>query len=275
MLQAADGRVSRLDPHPKTAAKPGSSHLLPHKREIPGSILLILKGSPTLCRRYSPSKEQYDTAWEDTPDETDADRGRPRRPASAARAPGQPTGPDELHALLIPLCAATDALARLDARAGAAADALREGLIARLAYAEAAGCLAHTRAWAHPLDLALRDAGLTASTALAATGAGHRSLPQTFSGLAAPRDWTDPPFEALADGDRSLAEALALARALRRLAGRTGPDAAAVTQTLAQLGAEGPDPARFATWWQSAVPRPVPRRHRPATYGDRGCRAQR
>ena len=122
--------------------------------------------------------------------------------------------------------------------------------------------LAHIRAWAHPLDLALRDAGLTASTALAATGAGHRSLPQTFSGLAAPRDWTDPPFEALADGDRSLAEALALARALRRLAGRTGPDAAAVRQTLAQLGADGPDPARFATWWQGVVPRPAPRRHR-------------
>jgi hypothetical protein len=41
----------------------------------------------------------------------------------------------------MPLCVATDALARLDARAGAAADALREGLTARLAYAEAAGCL--------------------------------------------------------------------------------------------------------------------------------------
>ena len=128
--------------------------------------------------------------------------------------------------------------------------------------------LAHTRAWAHPLDLALRDAGLTASTALAATGAGHRSLPQTFSGLAAPRDWTDPPFEALADGDRSLAEALALARALRRLAGRTGPDAAAVMQSLALLGAHGPDPARFATWWQGVGPRPAPRRHRPDGRAD-------
>jgi len=198
-------------------------------------------------------------AWEDTPDETDADRGRPRRQPGTA----SPTADSEdLRAFLTPLCDATDALARLDARASGADDALREGLIARLAYAEAAGCLAHTRAWAHPLDLALRDAGLTASTALAATGAGHRSLPQTFSGLAAPRDWTDPPFEALADGDRSLAEALALARALRRLAGRTGPDAAAVTQTVALLGADRPDPARFATWWQGVVPRPAPRRHR-------------
>jgi hypothetical protein len=57
-------------------------------------------------------------AWEDTPDETDADRGRPRRAASAAQTPGQPTGPDDLHALLMPLCVATDAMARLDARAG-------------------------------------------------------------------------------------------------------------------------------------------------------------
>ena len=203
-------------------------------------------------------------AWEDTADETDADRGRPRRPASAARTPGQPAGADDLDALLIPLCAATDALARLDARASGADDTLREGLIARLAYAEAAGCLAHTRAWAHPLDLALRDAGLTASTALAATGAGHRSLPQTFSGLAAPREWTDPPFEALADGDRSLAEALALARALRRLAGKSRPaaDATGVAETLQTLGAHGPDPARCATWWQDVGPRPAPRRHR-------------
>ena len=204
-------------------------------------------------------------AWEDTPDETDADRGlRRRQPGTASPTAGS----EDLRALLTPLCVATDALARLDARASGADDALREGLIARLAYAEAAGCLAHIRAWAHPLDLALRDAGLTASTALAATGAGHRSLPQTFSGLAAPRDWTDPPFEALADGDRSLAEALALARALRRLAGRTGPDAAAVRQTLAQLGADGPDPARFATWWQDVGPRPAPRRHRPDGRAD-------
>ena len=51
-----------------------------------------------------------------------------------------------------------------------------------MAFAEAAGWLAHAHAWVHPLDLALRDAGLTARTALAAVGAGHRALPQTFAG---------------------------------------------------------------------------------------------
>ena len=77
-------------------------------------------------------------AWEDTPDETDADRGRPRRQPGTA----SPTADSEdLRAFLTPLCDATDALARLDARASGADDALREGLIARPAYAEAAGCL--------------------------------------------------------------------------------------------------------------------------------------
>jgi hypothetical protein len=67
-------------------------------------------------------------------------------------------------AWLGPLCDATDALARLDAGAAAAPGAVREGLIARMACAEAAGWLAHTHAWVRPLDLALRDLDLTGST---------------------------------------------------------------------------------------------------------------
>ena len=213
-------------------------------------------------------------AWEDTPDETDADRGQPRRPASAPRSFGPSVGPDDLQALLAPLCTATDALARLDACAGATDEAVREGLIARLAYAEAAGCLAHAHAWAHPLDLALRDAGLTASTALAATGAGHRSLPQTFSGLTAPRDWADPPFDALADGDRSLAEALTLARALRRLAAPSSAAAAnttGVAETLRTLSVGPLDPTRVTAWWQDVVPRPTQRRHRLGSRAGEGA----
>ena len=53
------------------------------------------------------------------------------------------------------------------------------GCCARLALTEAAGFLAHTHVWVHPLDLALRDAGLTAPAALAALGAGARALPHT------------------------------------------------------------------------------------------------
>ena len=106
-------------------------------------------------------------AWEETADETDADRGLRPGP-SRARSLGRTGGAEDLPSLLGPLCSAADALARLDARAAAAAGPVRDGLIARMAYLEAAGFLAHTHAWAHPLDLALRERGLTASTALAA-----------------------------------------------------------------------------------------------------------
>jgi hypothetical protein len=214
-------------------------------------------------------------AWEDSPDETDAYLGRPGHSTGAtAQGPGATAEIADLRGLLIPLCTASDALARLDASAAAADAALRDGLIARLAYAEAAGCLAHAHAWAHPLDLALREAGLTATTALAATGAGHRTLPQTFGGLTEPRDWADPPFDVLADGDRSVAEALALARALRRLTGRNGSvmaaTATAVTNTLQTLGAGMPDPGHFSAWWDRIIPAPPARRHRVGNRGGEG-----
>ena len=128
--------------------------------------------------------------WEETEDETDADLGL-RRPLT--HRPGlqdASAATDAWRALLLPLCAATDLLARLDARAEAAASGVREGLIARLAYLEAAGFLAHAHAhaWAHPLDLALREHGLTASAALAVAGAPDSALPQTFA-TGAPRAW--------------------------------------------------------------------------------------
>ena len=140
-----------------------------------------------------------------------------------------------------------------------------------MAVAEAAGWLAHAHAWVHPLDLALRALGLTAPTALAAVGAGHRALPQTFAGPAEPRDWADPPFEAMAEGDRAVAEALALARLLRRLPGNTGGSrfagATAAAETLAALGAGGLDGEKFSAWWSQHAPQPGVRRRR---YGRRG-----
>jgi len=102
--------------------------------------------------------------WEDTPDETDADR----RPPSLSRRAAD--GAD-VDLLLATLADAADALARLDARVAASDETLRVGLLARLALAEAAGWLAHAQSWVHPLDLALRAAGLTAPAALAASGA--------------------------------------------------------------------------------------------------------
>ena len=209
-------------------------------------------------------------SWQDTPDETDADRRGTWRPRSAI-VPAPSPSPDSwlsgaaLAGLLVPLCDATDALARLDARAAAAPDAVRDGLRARMATAEAAGWLAHAHAWVHPLDLSLRAAGLTASAALAAVGHGQRSLPQTFAGPADPLDWADPPYEAMADGDRTIADALSLVRLLRRLPGRpaAGPFAtpAIAAAALEPLGAGALDPARLAAWWTMHAPPPVSRRY--------------
>ena len=209
-------------------------------------------------------------AWEDTPDETDADRRAARaggarpRPTAAAPTPGSP-------AQRCPPCSArsappptrspgsTPALPRSLTR-------VRDGLIARMAFAEAAGWLAHAHAWVHPLDLSLRVLGLTAPTALAAVGAGHRALPQTFAGPAEPRDWADPPFEAMADGDRAIADALALARLLRRPPKNTGglifAGAPQAAETLASLGASGLDGENFAAWWSKHAPKPGVRRRR-------------
>src|SRR5689334_18086473 len=141
-------------------------------------------------------------AWEDTPDETDADlRPARRQPGLRPGAAAAWLAGADLPVLLTALSGASDSLARLDARAAAAADAVRDGLLARLADHEAAGFLACAHAWVHPLDLALRAAGLTASTALAAVGAPRRALPQTFAGAVAPAPWTEPPLDELPAGD--------------------------------------------------------------------------
>jgi hypothetical protein len=234
-------------------------------------------------RRFGDADDDADLlrpSWQDSPDETDADRRATWRPRPTI---GQalPSSPDcwlpdaALAGLLIPLCEATDALARLDARAAASPDAVRDGLRARMATAEAAGWLAHAHAWVHPLDLSLRAAGLTASTALAAVGRGARSLPQTFAGAADPADWADPPFDAMADGDRAIADALSFSRVLRRLPGRpaTGPFAtpAAAAETLQSLGAREIDPACLAAWWAAHAPA-APSRRRTGSRAGEGTR---
>jgi hypothetical protein len=210
-------------------------------------------------------------AWEDAPDETDADR-LDRRPVS------RPMGrhgadvwaqADAMRDVLAPLCDATDALARLDAGAAAAPAQVREGLVARMAYTEAAGWLACAHTWVHPLDLALRDLGLTGTYAVAATGGGARVMPQTFAGPGR-TDWDFSPLDTVAEADRALAEALALARLLRRLAGARGKgsfgSAADAAASLAPFVAGPLDPDRFAAWQAGHVVPVAPSRR----FGRRG-----
>jgi len=218
-------------------------------------------------------------AWESEPDETDAARPGVRRPMPAIPPVIGRTGSDprpmgeDLPALLTPLCDATEALARLDARLTAAPEPVREGLTARMAFTEAAGWLAHAHAWAHPLDLALRDLDLTGSPALIATGGGHRVLPHTFAGAGGRMDWDDQTFEDMAAGDRAVADALALARLLRRLAHARAHDpfgsVAEAESTLAPFGAGPLDPTRFAQWRAEFSVR-SPARRRPSNRGRKG-----
>jgi HTH DNA binding domain len=209
-------------------------------------------------------------SWEDTPDETDAER-RPRRRHPPASGDGDWRAGADLPVLLTVLADASDALARLDARITTAADAVRDGLLARLALTEAAGFLAHVHAWVHPLDLALRDAGLTAPAALAALGAGVRALPHTLAQPAGRLGWEDPPLDTLPAADLGVADALALARLLRRLpAGGPHPfgSAAATAATLTALGACGLDSGRLAAWWDAHAPASPPRRRFGAKPGE-------
>lgn len=200
--------------------------------------------------------------WEDTPDEADADRLGQRQPVAAPRAllrrPGANawSAGEALHEILAPLCAATAALARLDGRAAMAPEAVREGLIARMAFAEAAGWLAHAHAWVHPLDLALRDLGLAGPAALAGLGGGRQVMRHTFA--AGPTDWDAPSLDDIAAGDRAVADALALARVLRRVPGAPGErlfgTRLAAEATVAPFGAGALDAMRFDQWAAAFLP---------------------
>jgi hypothetical protein len=215
-----------------------------------------------------PSADQDDAdhplrpIWEDTPDETEADSAQARESHRVAAHADTNT-----DLLLATLADAADALGRLDARVGASDEAIRAGLLARLVLTEASGWLAHTHSWVHPLDLALRAAGLTAPAAFAVLGAGARALPHTMAQTTGRLGWEDPPLDTMPAADQAMADALAFARLLRRLPGG-GPhpfgNAAAGANTLASLGATI-DRDALAGWWHAHAPAPPPRRR----YGAR------
>ena len=202
--------------------------------------------------------------WEDEPDETvslapgqaaaGAGTPRPLFPSSVASAPvpwASPR-PAELPSLLGPLCAAQDALGRLDARAAVAPAAVREGLCARLAWREASGWLAHAHAWAHPLDLALHDLGLTLSFEIAAQAGRSAAVLRHTAAAGADAVWDEQDQAVKARGDTLVAQALTLARWLRRLALSRDHDPFACAADASALlgGFEVPflDAERFRQW---------------------------
>jgi hypothetical protein len=158
-------------------------------------------------------------------------------------------------------------LSRLDTGAEAASEVVREGLVARLAFAEAAGWLAAAadRAWIHPRDLALAEASLLGGFGAAAVaGHGTTALPATASALGG-TGRADLLLQAEADrlpDGATLLQGLALARALRRLVTLASGDpldslktATAVLQPL-EAPATAPlllRPERFATWRKSTL----------------------
>lgn len=209
--------------------------------------------------------------WADSEAEI-ADAAPPWAPPAAARQPpAAPSArwdrdPRALASLLGPALAATDAFARLDARAGAASEPVREGLIRRLALHEAAGWLAAQAAWVHPIDLALRSGHVAGPFGLAAVaGRVGAELPNTAAAGAgeawqALEGWggvdAEEPFAA-ASADDAVNRAVHLARALERLAllRTRNPlrSELALAAALASLGAGEPDPTRTAAWRRDAL----------------------
>ncbi|MCG7354268.1 hypothetical protein [Roseomonas mucosa] len=146
--------------------------------------------------------------WDE--DESDPDDGS--TPPWATRRPGphpSAAAPDPARLLLL-LARAEDLVSRLDARAGAASGAVREGLVARLALAEAAAWLTQAGLPTHPHDLGLRAAGLTGSWSAASDlHRLERVMPATWGG-------SDGEVGAVA-AEHPVEQALALARLLTRL----------------------------------------------------------
>src|SRR5947208_2880290 len=120
---------------------------------------------------------------------------RPRRAAATATS----------EALLAPLARAA---------ADAASPAVQQGLVARLAYAEAAGWLASQSITAHPVSLALRDRERVGRRELWLQ---HQARRQRRSVPA----WE--PDDAWLEADDRITRALALARLLARLPAADNP----------------------------------------------------
>jgi hypothetical protein len=146
---------------------------------------------------------------------------------------------EDNRALLLPLARAQGGLVRLEAMAAAASGVVQEGLRARLAFREAAGWLAHQGHWIHPIDLTLRDAGLTGSYAAARLG---QRLPSVLPATTSATAMADEVPE-----DQDIALALTVARLWRRGAEQRSwrpldsPEALAAA--LAPLGESGPPAA--------------------------------
>jgi len=187
--------------------------------------------------------------WDDLADETDSPFPAPRSASSSTRSPARSPGgaarggPDAT--LLAALATAQEALARLDAMAEMASEPVRAGLIARLAYAEAAGLLAAQGVTAHPLDLALRASERIGRRELWTRGRPRRAGPT----WALDDVWLRV--------DEKITAALALARLLQRLPAADNPLVS--TARAAWLGplvpeAGGFDDQRFARWRDAHVP---------------------
>lgn len=192
--------------------------------------------------------EPEPSLFEDEPEAPPWVRGVLRRKAEAPSAPAIPSG------FLKALSEAEDSLSRLDSATQAAPPSIQEGIAARMALQEAAGWLAHADAWIHPLDLALRDMGLTGSfLAAAISGRVRKEMPSTARS-AGISGWNEEDPDSLPE-DLVVGSALALARTLRRLATTTTfrpmSSAAGLQAALKPFGGavdEGAFDAWKATW---------------------------
>jgi hypothetical protein len=184
--------------------------------------------------------EWFRPVWVDLEDETERPLPFPSARFSPQPHVGKAGGTDET--LLGALAAAQDALARLDAQVELVSEDLRAGLIARLAYAEAAGLLAARGGLAHPLDLALRDNERLGRPELYARGMvrGRRSMPSEDSDHV---PWLEM--------DDKVGGVLLLARLLQHLPAIDDPLAMVETAQarFGLLGSGGTfDGGRFAAW---------------------------
>ena len=179
----------------------------------------------------------FQPVWETEDERRSILPGPPRRGDSRRE-------PNYGHPLLTPLARAQDAMARLEARAEMASEAVAEGLRARLSYLEAAGWLRCAHVWIHPRDLALRDNAVTGSYA-AAMAADRLSevLPATMA--------QESELEA-APSDILVNNALRLARLWRRIAElrswRPLANADTLRETLRSLGCGTLDKPEMADW---------------------------
>lgn len=180
--------------------------------------------------------------WEDLPDESDIPPLT--LPTRSPRTPALPRSKHGADPLLLPLETAAAALARLDSQAELLPLPLQQGLVARMAYAEAAGWLAFQSLRIHPLDLSLLDNERIDRRELYA-----RSVPRGTASTN-PLAWVDM--------DDQMRCALGLARLLRRLPVIDNPlvtaDRAEAWLTSLAPRAGTFNPNRFSVWQAAYVP---------------------